>query len=31
MKWFKNNKIDNWEQETWNIFEYYKNNKGIYI
>jgi FkbM family methyltransferase len=29
--WFKNNKIDKWEQDSFHIFEYYKNDKGIYI
>tara|TARA_Y100000816_G_scaffold51125_1_gene32657 strand:+ start:270 stop:1034 length:765 start_codon:yes stop_codon:yes gene_type:complete len=31
MNWFSNNKLDKWEQDTFHIFEYYKNNKGIYI
>lgn len=31
MHWFSNNRLDQWEQETFHIFEYYKNNKGIYI
>ena len=31
MDWFSNNKLDRWEQDTFHIFEYYKNNKGIYI
>jgi FkbM family methyltransferase len=30
--WFKNNMINIWEQDTFNILEYYKNNKeGVYI
>jgi len=31
MNWFSNNKCDKWEQDSFHIFEYYKNNKGIYI
>lgn len=31
MNWFSNNKLDNWEKETFHIFEHYKNHKGIYI
>jgi len=31
MEWFSNNKLDNWEQDTFRIFEHYKNDKGIYI
>jgi len=31
MKWFSNNTLDKWEPDTFHIFEYYKNNKGIYI
>ena len=32
MEWFKNNKLDRWEQDSFHIFEYYKNHKkGIYI
>ena len=30
MDWFSN-KFDKWEQDTFHIFEYYKNNKCIYI
>jgi len=30
--WFDNNKLDNWEQDTFSILEYYKNKKeSIYI
>lgn len=31
MKWFSNNQLDKWEQDTFNVFEHYKNHKGIYI
>ena len=32
MNWFSNNQLDIWEQDTFHIFEYYKNyKKGIYI
>ena len=31
MYWFGNNKLDHWEQDTFHIFEHYKNHKGIYI
>ena len=31
-KWFSNNSLDTWEQETFHILEYYKNHKeSIYI
>jgi FkbM family methyltransferase len=32
LDWFSNNKLDEWEKDTFHIFEYYKNHKkGIYI
>ena len=32
MNWFSNNKLDTWEQDTFQVLEYYKNKKdGIYI
>ena len=31
MEWFSNNKINSWEQNSFHIFDHYKNNKGIYI
>jgi FkbM family methyltransferase len=32
LNWFKNNKLDCWEQDTFHILEYYKNKEdGIYI
>jgi len=31
-RWFSNNRLNVWEQDTFNILEYYKNHKeGIYI
>jgi len=31
IEWFSDNKINKWEQDSFHIFEHYKNNKGIYI
>lgn len=30
MKWF-NNHFDTWEKDSFHIFDYYKNHKGIYV
>ncbi len=30
-KWFSNNKLDKWEQDTFHILDYYKNKESIYI
>jgi FkbM family methyltransferase len=32
MRWFSNRKLDTWEQDSFHVFDYYKNHKeGIYI